>query len=298
MIDRACISLGERCNLKCKYCHFHGEYTQKLSGQKQEFNEDELGEIIDNINLYHDIKNGKFKLGIVGSGEPLMEFDKIKYIIDYAKKTSANIDFYTITNAILLDNEKLKFFYEHRDIIKLCVSLDGYEELHNIGREKFQKVYEKIKKYESLFGVKPAINCTVHALSIKNKEKLEKFLVDEKFSDITFSRLFDCHDRRLVITADEYNAFLSSFTNSKLKIRQLDPQKAQKYDCTMYGTLCGVGRTNIFITRRGIYLCGRFYGKEEYNEGSFNTPLIEIERRIKRLTPLDARKCCYDEILG
>ena len=298
MIDRACISLGERCNLKCKYCHFHGEYTQKLSGQRQEFSQDELSEIIDNINSYYDAKNGKFKLGIVGSGEPLMEFDKIKYIIDYARKISANIELYTITNAILLDSEKLKFFYKHRDIIKLCVSLDGYEELHNIGRENFQKVYEGIKKYEDLFGAKPAINCTVHALSIKNKEKLEKFLVDERFSDITFSRLFDCYDQDLVITTDEYKAFLSSFVNSKLKIRQLDQQKAQKYDCTMYGTLCGVGRTNIFITKQGIYPCGRFYGKEEYNEGSFNAPLIEIENRIKRLTPLDAKKCYYDEILG
>ena len=127
---------------------------------------------------------------------------------------------------------------------------------------------------------------------------MEKFLVDERFSDITFSRLFDCYDQDLVITTDEYKAFLSSFVNSKLKIRQLDQQKAQKYDCTMYGTLCGVGRTNIFITKQGIYPCGRFYGKEEYNEGSFNAPLIEIENRIKRLTPLDAKKCYYDEILG
>ena len=38
----------------------------------------------------------------------------------------------------------------------------------------------------------------------------------------------------------------------------------------MYGTLCGVGRTNIFVTKRGIYPCGRFYGNEDYNYGAFD----------------------------
>ena len=33
MIDRACISLGEKCNLKCSYCHFHNEENGKLSGE-------------------------------------------------------------------------------------------------------------------------------------------------------------------------------------------------------------------------------------------------------------------------
>ncbi len=38
MIDRACISLGENCNINCKYCHFH----KRLSKEKQEFSESEM----------------------------------------------------------------------------------------------------------------------------------------------------------------------------------------------------------------------------------------------------------------
>ena len=77
MIDRACISLGERCNLKCGYCHFKKNLTEK----PQEFSIQELIELIENINRNSE-KNiiEIFKIGIVGSGEPFLEFQKIEKI--------------------------------------------------------------------------------------------------------------------------------------------------------------------------------------------------------------------------
>ena len=52
MIDRACISLGELCNLKCSYCHFQNEENGKLSGLNQEFNGNEMIAIANNIYLF------------------------------------------------------------------------------------------------------------------------------------------------------------------------------------------------------------------------------------------------------
>lgn len=71
MIDRACISLGETCNLKCAYCHFHNEENGKLSGIPEEFTIDELIQIVEKLNEYAINRSVKtFKVGIVGAGEP------------------------------------------------------------------------------------------------------------------------------------------------------------------------------------------------------------------------------------
>ncbi|MGB0938598.1 MAG: radical SAM protein [Colwellia sp.] len=300
MIDRACISLGERCNLKCAYCHFHNEDNGKLSGLPQEFNTDELKSIIDAIHRYAKISGiDTFKIGIVGSGEPLLQYRKIKYLIQYVLRQGIeNLQFYTITNGTILNKDILDFFYKNQSLIKLCFSVDGYEELHNVGREKFDEVYKGVKKYEEKFKEKPPINCTVHQETLKNQVKLFEFLTDENFKDVTFSRLFDSHDQSLVVTEPEYKDLLEFFKGSQFEVRQLDENKKKKYDCTMYGSLCGVGRTNIFITKRGIYPCGRFYGNEDYNYGPFDMELSELEALMKKMKPLKDGECYFDKYVG
>ncbi|ELI6430002.1 radical SAM protein, partial [Vibrio harveyi] len=89
MIDRACISLGEQCNLKCAYCHFHNEDNGKLSGIPQEFTTDELIKIAKKLNDYARVNNlTTFKIGIVGSGEPILQYRKIVGLIEYVKNNN------------------------------------------------------------------------------------------------------------------------------------------------------------------------------------------------------------------
>ena len=296
MIDRACISLGERCNLKCTYCHFHNEENGKLSGSPQEFSFTELAVITDQI-VNYCIENNLsiFKVGIVGSGEPMMQFKKIQALIEHVKdKGYSQLKFYTITNGTVLNQKIINFFYENRNLIKLCFSVDGYEELHNVGREQFDRVFKGVQKYESKFNEKPPINCTVHQETLKNQIKLFEFLSNENFKDVTFSRLFDSHDESLIVSALEYQGLLEFFKGSQFEVRQLNEEKKKQYDCTMYGSLCGVGKTNIFITKRGIYPCGRFYGNEKYNYGPFDMSLFELEKLILQMKPLKDGQCYYD----
>ncbi|SIO92500.1 radical SAM protein [Vibrio spartinae] len=297
MIDRACISLGEKCNLKCAYCHFHNEGNGKLSGIPQEFTTDELIKIAKNLNDYAVVNKLKiFKIGIVGSGEPILQYRKIVSLIEYVKQNNLDrLAFYTITNGTILTDKILSFFLDHQDSIKMCFSLDGYEELHNLGREKYNVVFKGIKKYESKFGHKPPINCTVHSKTILNKTKLRHYLEYNNFKDVTFSRLFDSHDESMTISKDEYQSLLEDFKGSQFEVRQLDENNKKKYDCTMYGTLCGVGRTNIFITKRGIYPCGRFYGNEGYNYGAFDMDLENLEFQMGKMKPLEDGECYYDK---
>ena len=135
MIDRACISLNNNCNLKCKYCHFQDKQKDFSS-----FNIEQLKLIIDNIYSYSKNYNlDRFKLGIVGSGEPLLKSNLILELLKYIEeKEYNNFSIYTITNGTLLTYELLKKFRKYK--IKVCISLDGYKELHNTGRMAYDKV--------------------------------------------------------------------------------------------------------------------------------------------------------------
>ena len=66
MVNRVCISINNRCNLNCKYCHFH----EKKGSIK--IDEMDIVAILDNIMEYID-NNGidVFKIGFIGNGEPL-----------------------------------------------------------------------------------------------------------------------------------------------------------------------------------------------------------------------------------
>ena len=76
MVNRVCISINNRCNLNCKYCHFH----EKKGSIKTD--EMDVVAILDNIMEYID-NNGidVFKIGFVGNGEPLLEYDSLKEYI-------------------------------------------------------------------------------------------------------------------------------------------------------------------------------------------------------------------------
>lgn len=296
MIDRACISLGEKCNLRCSYCHF----KDRLSKKDQEFSTQDLFVIIDNISSYCIRNNLKeFKIGIVGSGEPLFEYDKIKELINHVKISQYDhFSFYIITNGTIFNDEMIQFFYQNRDLITVCFSLDGYEELHNIGREKFQSVYQGISKYEAVFFQKPPINCTVHKGTIQNSDTVRQFFTNEGFTDVTFSRLVDSNNENLTITDLEYSKFIQDCVGFPFSVRQLKSENSKKYDCTMYGKLCGVGKTNIFITKLGIYPCGRFYGNEIYNYGHFSANLHDTEIKMKEMKELNKGECYYNIYVG
>lgn len=288
MIDRACISLSNICNLRCKYCHFQDKQFDYTSFAMQE-----LKIIIDNI---HNYCKGKgltiFKLGIVGAGEPLLKKMELFALLEYIKANAyEEIRAYTISNATLLDEATIRQLYEYKDIIKVCISLDGYEELHNAGRASFRKVMDAIELYRQIFGCTPSINATVNKLSYENKEKLVDFFLENGLNDVTFSKLVGYSGKDLYISDKEYQEFLEYIKSRGLFTRQFRSEK--KYDCTMYGALCGVGRTNIFYTPEGIYPCGRFYKNDTYKLGESTDKLSCIEEEMKRLIPVCDGKCYY-----
>jgi uncharacterized protein len=297
MIDRACLSLNNTCNLHCRYCNFRKR--DQITGDEA-FSLDELSSVIVNI-LYYSRENNllQFKIGLVGAGEPILNFEKIMKTIEFSEREDTNriLLFYTITNGTLVNKDILDFLYAFKHRITLNFSLDGYEDLHNYGRTGFKKTAEVIKLYENIFREKPAINCTVTKQTLNNRKRVMDYFHSNGFKNVNFTKLVDSEDTNLTITYEEYDEFLQFVRqNYSNKITFRQNRKEKKYDCKTYGKLCGVGHNNIFITKRGIYPCYRFYKDDAYKLANFNSPLDEAVAGMQKLfqTGISGEECYYD----
>lgn len=293
MINRAYISINNVCNLHCSYCSFRAINT---INDDDAFTDSELSLILSNILSYVE-KNQleKFVIGICGAGEPLLNFNQISNMVLWAEKNdpAKSLHFYTITNGTIITDDMIAFFFKYKDRIDLNFSLDGYEELHNIGKAKYKDAREGLKKYKDTFGEYPIIQCTVTKQTILNKEKLAAFFENEGFLRVNFGFLFDINDPELKINYSEYLQFLKFIAENTTIIARQN-KKRKKYDCRIYGNYCSVGRNNPFITKTGVYPCCRFYKNEEYNMAAFDDKLDRIEKRIAEYTPVPEGACYFD----
>ena len=291
MIDRCCVSITEKCNLRCKYCHFTTE-----GRRSRDMTAEEVKAIVSSIKEYVSEHDVKFKVGIVGGGEPLLRFDVLKSMVEQLE-TDPRISIYTISNGVDVDDTKLKFMWEHRNSIDYCISIDGGEILHDLnrvdiaGRGTFSKVMETVQKYEEIFGQKPSVNCMVTPQLLAEKDRALHFFANNGFKKVTFSKLFDSCDG---ILSEDFNILLKEASRN-MEIRQL--RKKKTYDCTQYGALCGVGRTNIYYASGLVYPCARFAGMNEFCIGSATDSLASIETNLSRILPCEDGICYYDQYM-
>lgn len=272
-VDRICISINNKCNLNCAYCHFH-EKNNVI--KEKEMN---IIDILDNVVKYIDKNNiGIFKIGFVGNGEPLLEYEKLKLYIEYISKyiSEGRISVYCITNGLLVDEDKLDFF--RRNKINLGFSIDGIQAIHDKYRcRTFSKVMDKIKFYHSVMGKYPSMNCTVGKEILEHADETIEFF--KKFDNrITFSRMIG----RYGISLEEFRVFLK-YAEKSLNVRR------GGYDCTMYGGLCGAGMNNFFYSNGYVYLCGNCIDLPP-----LGTSDIDISELEKISLDFD-REFCYKE---
>lgn len=268
MIDRICISLNNRCNLNCTYCHFHEKGITDSAPM-------DVPEILQHVK---DYAVHPFKIGFVGNGEPFLDFSVLRDCLRFLED-SPLIQTYTITNGTIPLNEKdIEFLERHR--VNVGFSLDGYRELHDKNRcGSFRKVMVNIQKYWEVTGHYPTFNATVGAESLRSYEKVISFF--EPFGTrVTFSRMIGKHG----ITLEEYHMFLAE-AEKRLLVRR------GGLDCTMYGGQCGVGTNNYFFANGKVYYCGNCVDLPPLADSSIS--FFELER----ISLAFDRGRCYKESL-
>ena len=149
VVKALCLHIAHDCNLRCKYCFgdtggFQGERCLMSA---------EVGKKAIDFVIKNSASRKNIEIDYFG-GEPLMNFDVVKEITDYAKsegeKHGKNFRFTITTNGILLNDEIMDYINENMSNVVL--SIDGKKETNDRvryrvdGSGSYDTIVPKFKK--------------------------------------------------------------------------------------------------------------------------------------------------------
>jgi len=149
VVKALCLHVAHDCNLRCSYCFAGtGEYLGHRSLMSLEVGKKAIDFLIENSGNRKNLEVDFF------GGEPLMNFDVVKGVVEYArereKETGKNFRFTITTNAMILEEDKRKYINENMHNIVL--SLDGRKEVNDEVRKRvdgtgsYDRILPLIKK--------------------------------------------------------------------------------------------------------------------------------------------------------
>jgi len=141
------IEITRRCNQKCIYCQVSSQDPDK---SHYDMDIETARKTVDLI-LMSPAKSIKIEFQ---GGEPLLNYETVKYIIEYATKQASvkdkEIEFVVCTNLTKVTEDMLKYFADNNVLIS--TSLDGPENVHNFSRRyrdgtgSYQDVVKSLEK--------------------------------------------------------------------------------------------------------------------------------------------------------
>ena len=128
------LQVTQECNFRCSYCTYGAkdhQYQREHASKKMP-----LETAIKAIDFFaaRSANQGEATIGFYG-GEPLLEFEMIKALIEYAEKKfiGKSLSFSITTNASLLTLDIARYLSGHD--VSLTISMDGAPEIHNRSRK-------------------------------------------------------------------------------------------------------------------------------------------------------------------
>jgi uncharacterized protein len=166
------VSVTERCNNSCIYCHASAKATDDRS---LDLETKTARKIVDFI-----LQSRSPSLAIeFQGGEPLLNMDTIKEIITYsrAKAPGRDIKFLLVTNMSLMDEDTFSYLKANR--VGICTSLDGPAHVHDVNRKSAsgKGTHAEVEKW--IRKIKPGY--PLHALLVPSRQSLShpEDIVDE-----------------------------------------------------------------------------------------------------------------------
>lgn len=284
-VKALCLNIAHDCNLKCKYCFAsEGDYNGERKLMSFDVGKRAIDFVIKNSGPRHNIEVDLF------GGEPLMNFEVVKQIVDYAREQekiyNKNIRFTITTNATLLNDENMD--YIDRNMGNVVLSIDGRKEVN----DNIRKRYDGSGTYNTIL---PKIKSMVerrdkskqyYVRGTFTRENLDFYndvlsLANEGFKEISVEpvvlepesplslrkedlpKIFEQYDRltELIIKGQkEGNGFKFYHFN-------IDVNGGPCVYKRISG--CGAGHEYVAVTPEGdIYPCHQFVGNAEFKLGN------------------------------
>lgn len=262
------IWLTKKCNLKCTYCY------EGIDKETESITFEICDKIVSYINQINDTVNIRFH-----GGEPLLEYEKLKYLYRKLKVLPNVKTFGVTTNGTLLNTERIEFLASCMN--DLSISIDGSRHIHDLNRKDiFDKgSYDKIVKIiPEVLKKKPysRARMTVTPNNVIYLHESIKNIVNLGFKIIAVA--VDIYDKKW--SEENKNQYLEQVRNvyreykdnSDLHISVIEKNNIKKL------APCGGGKNSIHISTDGMfYPCSFAVGIDEFVIGDINKGIIDKE---------------------
>ena len=292
-IKAMCLHVAHDCNLRCKYCFAStGDFGEGRRLLDFETGKKAIDFLIEKSKGRHNLELDFF------GGEPLMNFEVVKQIVEYArsleKEHNKLFRFTITTNGMLLTDDKID--YINKEMYNVVLSLDGRKEVNDRMRfcvngsgsydiilPKFQKMAKErgdgqyyirgtFTKYNKDFS-----NDVLHfyekgfeQISIEpvvTDPKLPYALTEEDLPEV----YAEYEKLAKIIIEKRKNGEFFNFFHFMIDLDQ-GPCAIKR----LRG--CGCGNEYVSVTPEGdVYPCHQFVGKPEWIMGSVNDLSLNTE---------------------
>lgn len=309
-IKALCLHICHDCNLRCKYCFAdEGTYHSKC----KEYMSFEVGKKAIDFLLSKSGKRQNLEVDFFG-GEPLMNLDVVKQIVDYARKAGdaqgKKFNFTLTTNCLLLNDEVIDWLNE--EMYNVVLSIDGREAVHDRlrrtanGKGSQAIVLDRAKKFALKRGDKSYyVRGTFTAYNLDFTQDI-LYLRDQGFEQISIEPVVLPEDSPMAIKKEhlpqimaEYERLAEQYLESRANGKwfnffhfMLDLEGGPCIKKRLTG--CGAGCEYLAITPYGdIYPCHQFAGESEYKLGNVldNTFCLDISKKFSKNVVTNKAQC-------
>ena len=311
-IKAMCLNVAHDCNLRCEYCFAaKGDFGQGRMLMPFEVGKKAIDFLIENSENRHNLEIDFF------GGEPLMNFDVVKQIVNYARsienKFNKKFRFTITTNGLLLTDDKIE--YINKEMSNVVLSLDGRKEINDSlritpnGKGSYDTIVPKYQKLVESRGdkdyyvrgtfTKNNLDFTkdvLHMVDLGFEQlSIEPVVSDEKLDysikENDLPRVFEEYENlaKTIISKRKNNEFFNFF-HFMIDLNQ-GPCAIKR----LRG--CGCGNEYIAITPTGdIFPCHQFVGNDKWKMGNlfdntFNTELKSVFSKANVYTKSECKNC-------
>jgi uncharacterized protein len=272
--------LTEKCNLDCIYCYEKNK-NRNVATLSSEFIKQKIRE-----EMFNTDNQDKKKWFTFFGGEPLLEFDVIREVVDWFFQQDWDSDsryfhFMVDTNGTLLDNSMKEWFAKYRDNLTISLSLDGTKYAHDLNRSNsYNKVAETLSFFRENWPDQP-VKMTIGPETLDQLYEgvlhVHSFGLQVEFDVLREDVWGDAEsEKKAVALWSEQLQKLISFYAAHPELSRPQPLSRKiellfDTEAPKKNTFCGAGEHLICFTSEGIeYPCWRF------SPLCVNTPLLKI----------------------
>lgn len=298
-VKSMCLNIAHDCNLRCSYCFA----AQGDFGHGRKLMPLEVGKAAIDFLIKHSANRHNLELDFFG-GEPLMNFEVVKQVVDYArsieKEHHKNFRFTITTNGLLLTDDKID--YINREMSNVVLSIDGRKEINDSLRfrvdgsgsydtivPKYQRLVEKRRggKFDQYYVrgtfTKENLDFTKDVIHMRelgfDQISIEPVVADPAFLPVALT------EEDLPRICEEYENLAKEIIRRKrggdtfnFFHFMLDLDQGPCAIKRLRG--CSCGNEYVAVTPEGdIYPCHQFVGMDEWKMGNVLDGSLDQEKK-------------------